>query len=116
MGVGNRERKCDRPIYSVAGRSPTGTGATGHGTPDNGGGAEALLPTGAGGLSHGEHASDAKDAGTQGLNAHREGGDETDSGAIDKTDSECGPITAAGFERVAVGRGGEGTPGPEGRD
>ena len=64
----------------------------------NGGVAEALLPAHQGGLPHGDHGSDAEYAGTRGLEAHREGGDETDSGAVDEQDMECGPKATAGID------------------
>jgi hypothetical protein len=36
---------------------------------------------------------------------NREGGDETDSGAVDEPDMECGSKAAAGIDRGVVGRG-----------
>jgi hypothetical protein len=89
----------------LGGRGLAGTCATGNRTPDNGGGPEALLPARQRGLSLGDHAGDAKETWTRGLEAQCEGGDETDSGAIDKPNMECGPKATAGIDRVTEGGG-----------
>ena len=81
-----------------------GIGATGDGTPDNGGGAEALLPSGPGRLSSGVGASDAEDVGTWCDQIH-EAADEGTSPRDDGADMECGPKATAGIDRSAVGRG-----------